>query len=130
MSKRPDMQFKQGDTAGITAVGCPTCGGPCKVVTGDEGTSFLKPVRGRAVEQAALDAERVHRTENAARKLWEAATEHWWETEGQSPAELADALFDSSIAYPGIPIKGKELFRIGGALGFIDLKDQSEEGSG
>lgn len=31
---------------GFTVVPCPTCGGPCKVVTGDEGTSHFEPVRG------------------------------------------------------------------------------------
>lgn len=37
----------ESDSAGITAVPCPTCGGPCKVVNGDEGTSYFKPVRGQ-----------------------------------------------------------------------------------
>jgi hypothetical protein len=58
--------------------------------------------------------------EEAIRALWGAATEHWLETNGQSPAELADALFDSATAYPGLPIKGKKLHRIGVALRIIE----------
>jgi hypothetical protein len=51
-----------------------------------------------------------------ARQLWEAAIEHWHDEE----TPLNEALFDSSVAYPGIPIKGKDLYRIGVALGFIE----------
>jgi hypothetical protein len=69
--------------------------------------------------------------ENAARKLWEAATEHWRvfeDDEDQRP--LADQLFDSSVIYPGMGLKGKDLYRIGVALGFIDAEGESEEGKG
>jgi hypothetical protein len=67
---------------------------------------------------------------SAARKLWEAATEHWSETDDEgAPIPLAALLFDSSVASPGIPIKGKELYRTGVALGFIE-EDQQGEGSG
>lgn len=76
-------------------------------------------------EIARRERKRVHRTENAARKLWEHATEHWFEEDDEGESiPLAALLFDSSTAYPGIPIKGKDLYRIGVALGFI------EEGSG
>jgi uncharacterized protein (DUF433 family) len=62
------------------------------------------------------------------RKLWEAATEHWYETDDEDePTPLGELLYDSSVALPGIPIKGKELYRIGVELGFVDA---SEEGSG
>jgi hypothetical protein len=76
---------------------------------------------------ARRERRRVHRTENAARKLWEAATEHWFEEDDEGePIPLAALLYDSSTALPGIPIRGKELYRIGVALGFIE---ESEEGS-
>jgi hypothetical protein len=55
------------------------------------------------------------------RKLWEAATENWYEVDEETgePIPLGDLLFDSATALPGIPIKGKELYRIGLELGLI-----------
>lgn len=40
-------RFDGGEEVGGTfsAVPCPTCGGPCKVHTGDEGTSHFEPIR-------------------------------------------------------------------------------------
>lgn len=88
-------------------------------------------VSGGEREIARRERKRVHRTENAARKLWEAATENWYETdEDDHEIPLAELLFDSSTALPGIPIKGKDLYRIGVALGFIDAEDESKEGKG
>lgn len=60
--------------------------------------------------------------EEAIRKLWEAATEHWYGTTDEEDADfdLGAALFDSACAYPGLPLKGKDLCRIGEALGFIE----------
>jgi hypothetical protein len=48
--------------------------------------------------------------DEATRRLWEAATYLWDEDE---------EMWDSATAYPGDPIKGKELWSIGVALGFI-----------
>jgi uncharacterized protein (DUF433 family) len=57
---------------------------------------------------------------SAARKLWEHATEHWSEEDGEGePVPLSALLFDSATAHPATPIKGKDLYRIGAALGFI-----------
>jgi hypothetical protein len=33
-------------SAVITATPCPTCGGACRVVSGNEGTSHYEPIRG------------------------------------------------------------------------------------
>jgi len=72
-------------------------------------------------EIARRERKRVHRTENVVRRLWEHATEHWFEEDEEGePIPLSELLFDSATAYPGIPIKGKELYRIGVALGFIE----------
>lgn len=59
--------------------------------------------------------------DEATRRLWEAATEHWYGStdEEDEDFDLAQALFASATAYPGLPIKGKELYRIGEALGLI-----------
>jgi hypothetical protein len=63
----------------------------------------------------------------AARKLWEAATEHWFETDDDGdPIPLTVLLYDRSVAYPGLPIKGKELHRIGVELGFLDEQQGGE----
>ncbi len=40
-----------GQSAGFTATPCPTCGGACRVHSGDEGTSYYVPVRGRTAEE-------------------------------------------------------------------------------
>jgi hypothetical protein len=55
------------------------------------------------------------------RPLWEAATVNWPEDDDEGvPIPLGELLFDSATALPGIPIKGKDLYRIGVALGFIE----------
>lgn len=58
--------------------------------------------------------------DEAILRLWETATEHWRDEEYPSEVSLAEQLFDSSTAYPGVAIKGKDLYRIGVALGLID----------
>jgi uncharacterized protein (DUF433 family) len=62
---------------------------------------------------ARRERKRVHRTENAARKLWEAATEMW-------PTNEMGWMDQSSSAYPSASIRGKELYEIGVELGFIE----------
>lgn len=60
---------------------------------------------------------------NAARKLWEAATTSWHETDEETgdPVPLGRLLHrDDSFAYPGAYVRGSELYEIGVALGFIE----------
>lgn len=105
------METGAGQSAFFTAVPCPTCGGACRVHTGDEGTSHYEPVRGTISPQ----------TQKAVRQLWEAATEHWQETDDEGePIPLARQLWEDSTVLPAVGIKGKKLYRIGVALGFID----------
>lgn len=66
----------------------------------------------------AVDGEAQER--DAAKKLWDAAVEDWdWPKENE-PDSLQERLFDSPTIYPSIGLKGKELYRIGVALGFIE----------
>lgn len=58
--------------------------------------------------------------EEAIRALWEAATEEWRDESYPSELSLAEQLFDSATVLPAKPLKGKELHRIGRALGFIE----------
>lgn len=63
--------------------------------------------------------------EEAIKKLWEAATDHWYETDEETgeARPLGDLLFDSSTALPGMPIKGKELYEVGVALDLVEEVD-------
>lgn len=63
----------------------------------------------------------------AARQLWEAAVELWYDVDDQGdPIPLAVSLYDSSNAYDGMPIKGQDLYWIGVALGFIEEEEGAE----
>lgn len=74
---------------------------------------------GEEVLCAACILLRAGEAQKAITKLWEAATEHWHE-EGRS---LSDLLFDSSVAMPGMAIKGKDLYWIGMELGLIEERE-------
>lgn len=93
----------------------------------DGGSTFTRTHKRTNAVLAALDTEKGGA---AAHKLWEAATEHWYGSTDQEDDDfdLAGALFDSSVAYPGIPIKGRELYRIGVQLGFLEALDEEGEG--
>lgn len=103
-----------------------------RVRAGDSALEVAKDfgVKLESVRLLAEVAEALAPTD-AARQLWDAATEHWRVfDDDEDPRPLADRLFDSSVVYPGMGLKGKELYRIGVALGFIDPDGRSEEGSG
>lgn len=85
-------------------------------------------------EIAQLEADQLTGAEvagadvaRAARQLWEAAVELWYDVDDQGdPIPLAVSLYDSSNAYDGMPIKGRDLYWIGVALGFIEEEDHPD----
>lgn len=82
-------------------------------------------------EIAQLEADQLTGAEvagvevaRAARQLWEAAVELWYDVDDKGdPIPLAVSLYDSSNAYDGMPIKGQDLYWIGVALGFIEEEE-------
>lgn len=52
--------------------------------------------------------------QEAIEQLWEAAIGNW------KPIPQSELLSQGSLALPGSPIKGKDLYRIGVALGLIE----------
>ena len=81
---------------------------------------FEKALDDAGLSAPALEAVVDHALA-AIKRLWEAATYEFadFDLDGNSLPLRADDLFDSSTAYPGEPIKGKELYRIGLALGLL-----------
>lgn len=76
-----------------------------------------RQLKRKLADAGSLTAEKT----DAARKLWDAATAHWYDATSR---RLQDRLHDSSVALSGEAIRGSELYEIGVELGFI------EEGSG
>lgn len=91
----------------------------------------VMPVAEHEAEITQLEADQLTGAEvagvevaRAARQLWEAAVEHWYDVDDKGdPIPLAKSLYDNSNAYDGMPIKGQDLYWIGVALGFIEEEE-------
>ncbi len=69
---------------------------------------------GEPIQARVTPADPASERDAAIRTLWEAATDGW-----DSDAEL----WDSSTAYPGTAMRGRELWRIGAVLGLVDTDE-------
>lgn len=94
--------------------------------TSDDSTLGARPVRSARVEVMSVAEHEVEvevagaDVARAARQLWEAAVEHFYDVDDKGdPIPLAVSLYDNPTAYDGMPIKGQDLYWIGVALGFI-----------